>query len=357
MSADSPAVTAVTASIGRWQLDMRSLRVLRYALGSTIAMAVALGVNWQLSFLTPVLALSFFASPTPRPTLKQGVSFVAVIAVACLAGLKLGQYLLSYPLVYIPFTGLVLFRIFYMMASGRSPLLTMWLLIALLVIPLITITSPAIAHMVAAGILTGAAATVGVVWLAYGVLPDPPGTHDVNAPVGERAELPPAMERFKTAAISILVVLPVLVLFYAFKLQSSLLILIFVALLTSQPGFATSFKAGTALIIGNVIGGAASIVMYELLAMMPQFYFLVMTTFLAGLIFGARVFSDNPKAKLYGMAFSTLLLVIGSTTASGSDEAGSAVYTRVAQITIAVVWVVMASGVADRYIRRKRRWS
>ena len=93
MSADSPAVTAITSSIGRWQLDMRSLRVLRYALGSTIAMAVALGVNWQLSFLTPVLALSFFASPTPRPTLKQGVSFVAVIAVACFAGLKLGQYL------------------------------------------------------------------------------------------------------------------------------------------------------------------------------------------------------------------------------------------------------------------------
>lgn len=352
MSADQPAVVT---SIGGWQLDMRSLRILRYALGSTIAMAVAMGVNWQLSFLTPVLCLGFFASPAPRPSLKQGVGFVATIAVACIAGLMLGSYLISYPLVYIPFTGLVLLRLFYMKASGRSPMLTMWLLIALLVIPLITITSPDIANMVAAGILIGAAATVLVVWLAHGLLPDPPDTHGVGVPTAEPSSpaLPPAMERFKTAAISTLVVLPVLILFYSFRLQSALLILVFVGLLTSQPGFATNLKAGGALVIGNAIGGAAAILVYELLVMVPEFYFLIIVTLLAGLFFGARVFSDKPTAKLYAMAFSTLLLVIGSTTASGSEEAGSKVYTRILQITIAVVWVVLASGVADRFIRRK----
>jgi hypothetical protein len=356
MSADSPAV-AVPA--GRWRLDIRSRRVLRYALGSTIAMTVAMTFNWQLAFLAPVLSLSFLASPAPRPTFQQGITFVAVIAVACFAGLKLGQYLISYPLVFIPFAGLVLLRIFYMMASGRSPLLTMWLLIALLVIPLITITSPAIANMVAMGILTGATVTICVVWLAYGLLPDPPGLHAGTAASAAAAakELPPALERFKTAAISTLIVLPLLVLFYSLSMQSAILILVFVALLAPQPGFATNFKAGGALIIGNAIGGAAAIIMYELLSMVPQLYFLVLMTFLAGLFFGARLFSDNPIAKLYGMAFSTLLLIIGSTTASGTGEAESEVYIRVAQITIAVVWIVMASGVADRFVRRKRRWS
>ena len=95
MSAD---VVAAAASIGRWRLDLRSLRILRYAMGSTIAMAVAMGFNWQLSFLVPVLSLSFFASPGPRPTVREGFSFVAAVVVACLAGLKLGQYLISYPL-------------------------------------------------------------------------------------------------------------------------------------------------------------------------------------------------------------------------------------------------------------------
>jgi hypothetical protein len=230
----------------------------------------------------------------------------------------------------------------------------MWLLIAVLVIPLITITSPAIANVVAAGILVGATVTVLVVWLSYGLLPDPPQPPaDMAASGPAPPELPPAVERFKTAAISTLVVMPVLVLFYAFKLQSALLILVFVGLLSSQPGFASNFKAGAALILGNVMGGVAAIVMYELLAMMPELYFMVLLTFLAGLVFGARLFSDKPTAKLWGMAFSTLLLVIGSTTASGSAEAGSKVYTRVLQIAVAVIWVVLASGLADRFIRRK----
>jgi hypothetical protein len=350
MSADNPAVAV---SIGNWRLDMRSVRVLRYALGSTIAMTAAMGFNWQLAFLTPVLSLSFLVTPAPRPTLKQGIGFVATIALACLIGLLVGRYLLSYPVVYIPFAGFLLLRIFYMMASGRSPLLTMWLLIAVLVIPLIMITSPAIANQVAGGILIGSAATVVSVWLAYGLLPDPPGTSVAAAAPAATPGLPPVVDRFKTAAISTLVVLPVLTLIYAFRMQSATLILVFVALLSSQPGFAADFKAGKALIVGNIMGGAAAIVVYELLVMLPEFYFLILLTFLGGLIFGTRVFSDRPTAKLFAMAFSTLLLVIGSTTASGSNAAGSKVYERVMQISIAVVWVVLASGVADRFVRRR----
>lgn len=351
MSAERPEAAAVA---GGWRLSTRGVRVLRYALGSSIAMAVAMGFNWQLSFLVPVLSLSYLASPSPRPSLKQGLQLVGVVAVACLAGLLLGIYLISYPLVYIPFTGLVLLRLFYMKASGRSPALTTWLLIALLVIPLITITSPAIASLVAAGILLDAAVTVCVVWFTYGLLPDPPGSLPVGEPSPQEPHaLPAAVERFKTAAISTLVVLPLLALFYSFRLQSALLILVFVALLSSQPGFATNFKAGGALVAGNAIGGAAAIVVFELLVMMPEFYFLIMLTFLAGLIFGERVFSDKPAAKLFGMALSTLLLVVGSTTAGGSGEVGAKVYSRVVQIVIAVVYVVMAFGVADRFVRRR----
>jgi hypothetical protein len=240
------------------------------------------------------------------------------------------------------------------MAGGRSPLLSTWLLISLLVIPLITITSPAIANLVALGILTGAAATVLVVWLTYGLLPDPSGIHEQRAAASAAPpHVPPVVERIKTATISTLVVLPVFVLFYSFRMQSALLILVFVALLSSQPGFASNFRAGGALIVGNVMGGAASILVYELLVMVPQFYFLVIVTLLAGLLFGTRVFTEKPAAKLYGMAFSTLLLIIGSTTADGSAEAEAKVYTRVLQITIAVVYVVMAFGVADRFVRRR----
>lgn len=347
--------TAVVAT-GAFGLDLQGTRVLRYAAGSALAMAVAMGLNWQLSFIFPVLSLSFLATPAPRPPFTVGLSFVAIVAGSCMIGLLLGRYLISYPLVFVPCTGLILLRLFYVKAGGRAPLLMTWLLIALLVLPLIVMSSPAIANLVAVGILFGAMSTVCLVWLAHGVLPDPKAhTADTGAVKANSAQsgVPSTSERFRTAMISTLVVLPLFVYFYSFQKTESLLILIFVALLSSQPGFASSFRAGGALVLGNAIGGAAAIVFYNLLVWVPEFGFLVLLTFLCGLVFGARVFSGKPVAKLYGMAYSTLLLVIGSVTAGGTGEAGSKVYIRIAQIVVAVVWVVAASGLADRYLKRK----
>ncbi len=47
-------------------------RALRYAIGVTIASALAFGIAWPLSFLFPVLSAVFLALPIPKFTLKQG---------------------------------------------------------------------------------------------------------------------------------------------------------------------------------------------------------------------------------------------------------------------------------------------
>jgi hypothetical protein len=162
----------------------------------------------------------------------------------------------------------------------------------------------------------------------------------------------PSPERLRDAIETTLVVLPVFILFYTLQLAGSLLILIFVALLSSQPGFAQNFKAGAALILGNVVGGVVAILFYELLVVMPEFQFLLLLTLLTGLLLGSRVFSGRKAAPLFGMAFSTVLLIIGSTT-SGNAEAGAKVYTRVVQIMVAVTYVVTAFGIVGRF-RRSR---
>jgi len=348
MSADSaaPRVEAI--------VDVRALRVFRYALGSTIAMAVAMGFDWTLSYLVPVLSLGFFATPDPCPTPKQGAAFIGVILLAIVAGLMLAKWLLPFPLVYVPFVGLVLFRIFYAKASGKSPLLITWLVIAVLVIPLVAMLSPGVAHLAARSIAIGVIISVLLVWLVYFFLPDPPGVAAVVLAASKppAQQVPPPRQRFSIAAETTLVVLPVFILFYVLQWISSLLILIFIALLSSQPGFAKNYKAGGALILGNVIGGAVAIAIYELLVVVPEFAFLLMLILLAGLVFGAQVFSGKKTAALYGMAFSTVLLIIGSTT-SGNAEAGAKVYTRVMQIMIAVVYVVVAFGTIDVFRRPK----
>ncbi|UCH84426.1 MAG: DUF2955 domain-containing protein, partial [Candidatus Latescibacterota bacterium] len=210
---------------------LRNLRILRYAVGSTLAMAFAMGFGWQLSYLTPVLALSFLATPAPRPTLKDGVLFVAVIAVACMAGSLLGRHLLPYPLVFIPFTGLVLLHLFYAKSGGASPLLITWLMIAVLLIPLVAMQSSALVVGVAGGLILGAAMTVIMVWLAYGIFPDPVGLSAQSAAPAP-AQNPSKAERVRDSLMSTVVVLPVMVLFYCFEFVSSLLVLIFIALLS-----------------------------------------------------------------------------------------------------------------------------
>jgi len=349
----SVEVDTVALPASRWVLTPQGRQVLRYALGATICMTLALGIGWPLSFMTPVLALGYLAAPA-RLSLKDGVGLVLTIAGACGVGLFMTHYVMPFPLVFLPLIGLVLFRLFYAKTGGASPLLITWLLIALLALPLVGMLAQQVAVFVALGIITGAVVTVVLVWLIWAAIPAPPPlpvAPDEPQPVAPPP--PTSAERFRSAMLSTAVVFPALVAFYTLQWTGSLLVLIFIAMLSLQPAFAANFKAGGALIIGNVIGGLAAIAFYELLVMVPAFPFMVLLTLLSGLLFGAQVFSGKKTAGLFGMAFSTVLLVIGSTT-GGDGEAGAKVTTRVIQIMIAVIYVVSAFGLLQRLTRGRR---
>jgi len=328
-------------------------RTLRYAVGATLAMTIAMGVGWPMSFLTPVLSLGFLAAPA-RLELKAGLGFVSVVAVACLAGLVLVELLLPFPLVYMPFIGLVLFRLFYAKADGVSPLVVTWMLIALLVLPFVGMIMPQIAFMVAGGLVAGATMMVLLVWLTWAMFPDPSTpTGAVPVPAAPVVPPPTSAVKLKNSLLSLTVVFPAVAVFYTMQWTGGMLILIFIGILSMQPGVAGNIKVGMALIIGNVIGGIASVIFYELLVMVPSFPFMVLLTLLCGLVFGRQVFSGNKMAPLYGMAYSTVLLIIGSTTSSTS-EADNAVIVRVLQMMIAVTYVVVAFGLLERLSRRRK---
>jgi hypothetical protein len=347
MSADAPGVPATRGFLA----DPRDRRVVRYAFGATLGMAVAMGFAWDLSFVVPLLALMLLASPAPRPSLAKGLAFVATIAVACFAGLWVIKYLLSYTWVFFPVLGLLLVGVFLAKARGASPFLITWLLIALLVLPMVAVQSPGLAFVIVRGLVLGAAVTLLVVWTAHVLVPDPP----LPGPGGAKPPAPPTPpgEAGRLALTQTVVVLPILVLFHLFEWTGGVLVLIFVALLSMQPGFASNFKGGQALLVGNALGGVAAIGMFGLLTVVPEFAFLVLLTLLAGLFFGSRLMSDRPTAPLFGMAYSTLLLVIGMTTSTTGD-AKAKVYQRLFQIGLAVVYVVVAFGLIERWRSRRR---
>jgi len=348
MSAEAPAATFLG-----FTFLQREYRVLRYAIGATLAMAIALGIGWPMSFLTPVLSLGFLAAPV-RLTFKAGTVFVSTVALACLAGLILVEYLLPFPLVFLPFVGLLLFRLYYAKANGASPLMATWLLIALLVLPLVGMQQPEVAFFVAGGLVSGAAVTVILVWLTWAMFPGPP-TASVAAPVpaGSAAPTPDQAVSLRNATLSLAVVFPAVAVFYTLQWTGSILVLVFIGILSMQPGVVGNIKVGQALITGNIFGGLVSIMFYETLVMVPSFGFMVLLTLLCALTFGQQVFSGRKVGPLYGMAFSTVLLIVASTTTS-TDEAGSKVLIRVVQMAMAVIYVVVGFGLLERLTRNKK---
>ena len=101
--------------------DLHTVRVYRYAVGTTLAVAVAMAIQWPLSYLAPVLALSFLATPDPCPGVRAGVGWITAVAAASLFGFLLGQWLLDFPVVHLLVSSLILFRVFHAKTGGASP--------------------------------------------------------------------------------------------------------------------------------------------------------------------------------------------------------------------------------------------
>jgi hypothetical protein len=240
--------------------------------------------------------------------------------------------------------GIFLFGIFRAGYGGTSPFVILFLLVAVLLIPMIAQESLVAAQQVTVGLISGGAAAVGLTWLAYALFPDLPETEPATT-----ARTAPDLEGLdQRAAVTTLVVYPVALLFYGFGLTSDLLVLVFIAILAQQPSLTAGRQAGGALILGNLAGGVAAMVFYELLVAAPSFGFFLALTFLTALVLGTRIFSDDRLAPIYPTVLSTLLLLVGGSVAPFGDDVEVKFQLRILQIGIAVGYVVGAFALIER---------
>jgi hypothetical protein len=320
--------------------------VLRYAFGSAIIMLVAMGADYTLSYLTPVLALGFLSPGAKAPTLKSSAAFILIIAGASLAGVMFTRFFLDFPLVFLPLLVLAIFHIYYTTSLQK---MKMWLIIALLLIPMVSLESSSLGNVVAVNLVINAFVAIALIGLVYFIFPAAKPALEENKV--NATQTFSAMQRFHSALKKTMVVLPVLVLFFVFNWSNALLVLIFIVILSMNPATSNK-KAGLAIIMANLGGGVAAIVAFNLLTIMPAFYFLGLLVLLGGLLFGNSLFSGKKAAPLFGMAFSTYLLILGNVT-SFRGEAGEAVWTRILQIGIVVIYVVIAFSVVDHFHFKK----
>lgn len=331
-------------NISFFSIEWRSsVPVLRYVLGSCFILGVTSLLNYDLAYLTPVLALGYMAPGAKPLGFKKGGGFVLFLTLVTGIAVVFTEMFLGYALVFMPLLILALLWLYY---SDRLPMtVKLFSLISLIIIPFVSIDSGLIGSYVASKLVLNAFMAVALSQIVFWVFP----ICEADLPFEKKQDevkIQPENERLRYALNIIIIVVPVLLLFYMFKLSSSMLILVFIAILSISPVLSNP-KIGFVMIVANILGGIFGIIAYNLLVMVPNFVFMMLVTLSVGLFFGSRLFSDRKTAGIFGSGFSTFLLILGSVTAS-DDEAGDKVWTRVIQISIAVIYVVLAFGILNK---------
>jgi len=326
--------------------------ILRYVLGSCFILGVTSLMNYDLAYLTSVLSLGYIAPGAKPLTLKQGGGFLLILTIITGVTVLFTELFLDYAMVFMPLLLLSLMWLYY---TDKLPMMVkLFALVSLIIIPFVSIDASAIGSYVASKLVFNAFMAIVLSQLVFKVFPlckaDIPFEKKQQETQKQSDE-----DRFKYAVKIILILLPILVIFYMFKLSSSVLVLTFVAILTISPALAKP-KVGLVMIVANILGGVFGILAYKLLVVVPNFTFMILVTLSIGLFFGSRLFSDSKYATIYGSGFSTFLLILGSVTSS-DDEAGGKAWSRVVQISIAVSYVVLAFAILNKIVASKKEKS
>jgi hypothetical protein len=357
VAADASADAPDPAKARRWRLwtnDLRTARVLRFALGVTAAVAVAFAYEWPLSFLTPVFVAVFLALPIPAPTLGQALRNCWFVIEGFALGLVFTLFLLPFPLIYVPALGLVLFHIYYLLNRGGSFWRVLMSLIAVLILPML-----GQAHDVfPVGfslyfILSGVLAVLFAV-LAHGLLPDPPGGPALPPRRGTMKGYVPAAA--SAALKSTLVVLPIAALFIAMEWTGQILVMVFAAIFSLSPEISNGKVAALNSLKSTFIGGIAALIFYWLIVAIPEFHFFIALMLLTALLFGQGIFSGAPTAKYLSSAFVAIIVLVGGSMGEGADITEKLVM-RVVLISAAAVYIVAALSVLDRFFFRAQETS
>ncbi len=326
--------------------NQQSIRVMRFAMGVTFAIAVSAAIDWPLAFLVPILTSIFLAMPIPRIGLHAGLKNMLYTISAFFIGVVFTLFLLPYPLAYIPMLALVLFNLYYMLNRGGSFWFVLMALLATLILPMLGNNNEGLAAGFALGFVFSGWITILMIWFAFLLIPDPPDTPALPKKPGLQTgfSAPAAQAALK----STVVVLPLVVLFIAFNLVELIVVMVFTAIFTLAPDVSKGKAAGINSLKSTLIGGFYAFIVYNLLVAVPQYHFFIVLMFLTTLVFASAIFSDKPNGKYYASAFSTLYILVNSSLAEGADFS-SAFILRFTFILLATLYVVYSLMLFERY--------
>ncbi|ELE7131126.1 DUF2955 domain-containing protein [Vibrio harveyi] len=311
-------------------------RILRFTIGVGLAVFLAAWINWQLAFVAPVFTAKFLVD---KPNLHRETIYELLLALIATMGLGLllSGGITQYPIVLLIAVGLMMAWGYYLFTDPKWNLFATILLIAVLMLPFMAINNPAISVVLASGLAISGAVSVAIFALVHIYLPEPDSEFAGYAapPIGKE-------QRWHASFRAMLISFPVVCFFFVFQISEALLTMMFVALLSLMITSEKSVKLSAFLIISNGIGGILAILAFSILAIVPSIFFY--TTFIAllAVLIGKKIYTVPEKAPIFATAFSTLLVLIGSTLMSSGDI-DSNTFIRIFQLVLVGTYMILAS--------------
>lgn len=284
--------------------------LLRYAVGVTASFVVCSALDWQPAFLAPVLTSVLIANLPMRPPLKLALVIVASLALSGLAMVLLSLTLYHFPVVLFGVVALCTFLVFHWMLSGGPGLPLLLSMIAVGIVPMMTLASPQHAGAVPLMLLRGIATAMVTVWVVYAIWPAPPPPRAV-------AKADVDTEPLATAVAATLAIMPLMLAYLLLTPTHAVPALMGVIIIVSQFQLQRSRWRARAYVVGNIIGGLIGVLAFWLLTMWPSLFTLAVLTFLAALVPGSRIATGADNAMAASIAGIGMLIIFGSSIQEG----------------------------------------
>ncbi len=341
-------------------MQLKTIQIVRLSVGLTTSVAVAYGSAWALSFLTPIFTFLFLAMPRWIGA-KMALQLVFRLAYSLFIGMLIAEFFLLYPLLCIPLYALIFFIIYYNDTPTAPPLSTLFMTLAVTMVPIMSFSGVMVSHMIALFLLINMSAGLFFAWAFHTLIPNDLATlvPEQKKPAQPMVPTPPqGQERVRLALTSTIVALTAVILFFALNLAQYALAMIYICFMAGTPTTNASVIVMKANATATCIGGIAVIIAYNLLVAVPTYPFLIVLTLLFSLFFSSVIFGGTRHAAAFSSGLSTFLVLLGSST--GVDQsAGANFYLRIAQVLFAGIFTLGALIVVEHISRPRKsliRW-
>jgi hypothetical protein len=317
--------------------------ILRCVVGVTLALIVSTSLGYLVPHITAIFTLMFLEPNKKSLGLKTEISIVLGLSFLGYFGVIVGQYLIDYPLVLLPILALVIYWSFRFIKIPE-PVRLLFLILAVL-IPFISLKANMLGSLVLTALLLNLIIALVVIRIAFFVFP-----LTIEEDIIIEKKKPTTYKNMnidKLAFNGLLVVFPIVFIFYLFNSSVALLTLVFVVLLSFDP-FMYQSKKGSALLFANIIGGSIGVLAYNILVIAPSYLLYICLVISIAFYFVKNLYSGKKIAPIFKLSFNTFFVVMG-TISTSTDEAGNTIWERLLQIGLAIIYVIIAFKIANTF--------